>query len=255
MNLKSILGILLGLCMWACQAKPTEADTAKESPNAVAQTEANTEPEVEDINTQTIDDKLITGVWYSPEAKVALLVRASKGKITEIRYAKGAANFTKVSLGSQKGTELGFTIGFSVNNEKLSLEHGFTPMGAYYMISPEGKSTQQIAYQLSDEVADYDNATSVFQWYFVGQQFINYDNNDRIIQTPQEGTNTNEVFLTIKKANGAEEYITAKINPATHELRFTSQSLGNVKALCTANGLDVYNQSNQQIATFSIEPK
>lgn len=256
MNKNTLSVFALILFFLACEGK--KANTTPPTSDSTSQKDAMPPKAAETEMSE--EDKQRSGVWYAPSSQEAFIVEVQAGKAQKVRYAKGAEAFEEVKILSQesKGEMMGMlALKLSVKGKPMTMDYGYTPMGAYYAVRPaQNGNTENIAYLISPEIFVYPNASMVFSSFFTANEFESGgEQSEYILSTPQEGAEEGEVFFIYKNTANEEEYITAKIDPKTHELLFTSKYLGKVKAKFNDTNLEIYNPANQPIKTFSMKPK
>ncbi len=204
----------------------------------------------------------VGGAWYIPATQTALLVSWSNGKITKVQYAKGNGKFANATLKAQAESDMGYRFSYSLPTAPAVVyeaTQGFSPLARFLSIQTVGTYESIDATQFAGEefTSMYDISTASdcamrFLRYF---KYVNNENQAEINpDDAQEGLQVNQVALIYKYANGDEEEFMATINPTTHELSFSTPTLGKVRMKLNPSGFDLFDSANQPKGSFSFQP-
>lgn len=206
----------------------------------------------------------VGGAHYAPATKSALLISFSNGKITKLQYAQGNGKFVNATLKSQSGSEANYDYKFTYTLPTApavvyEAVQGVSPLGSGFSVQEVGKYESVTAWQFeatnTPQTEHYLNASRCAFYYLSHFKYINNDTQEEIVaEDSQEGTQENQVILTYKNASGKEETNVANINPTTHEVSFSTPSLGKVRLKLNEMGFEMFNSVNQSKGTFTFNP-
>ncbi|MDX1904902.1 MAG: hypothetical protein SFU27_12160 [Thermonemataceae bacterium] len=226
----------------ACKSQESKKDEQNnaDSTKKIANSQQVVKKEDKNPKTQTnTDQKLglkVEGSYYSPKTQEMLLAEWGKNKITKLMYAAAGSNkFVTAQVISESGSPdaMDYTFSFKVANKTLKAVMGVSPGGVGLSVTDNDDNTTQRDFSEANnsnpmQTAQYGVAFFVREIYWRG--FKNERNNATIIaEDSQEGTSDGQLNFKYTDPAGQEEFFAAYVNPKTHQLTFTSTSMGKIR--------------------------
>lgn len=267
MNKLLISAILLATFM-ACKPKENQENKQSATQDSTKKTETSSEtpkeaPKKEENkvseNTPSLGLK-IQGSYYCPQTKEMLLAVWDGKKIKKLMYAAGGSNkFVDAEIVSESGSADGmdYKCSFKAAGKNFEAMMGISPGGIGLSVTENGNEANSRTFSEGvdndpSSTAQYGVAFFVREIYWRG--FKNESNNATLIaEDVQEGTGEGQLYFKYTDPAGKEEYFAAQVDPKTHQLTFTSTSMGKVR--CELDNemrwvLRVFNAQNKKIGDF-----
>ncbi|GAB4494094.1 MAG: hypothetical protein OHK0045_24760 [Raineya sp.] len=261
---KLLIATLLLVTFIACKSKEKENQDNKQNvtKDSTQKTETPKQEEkkpTEEQSAQTPSIGLkIQGSYYCPQTKEMLLAVWDGKKIKKLMYAAGGSNkFVDAEIVSESGTADGmdYKFSFKVAGKTMEAMMGVSPGGISLSVTEGGNYDRTFSEGNSSDptnAAQYGVAFFVREIYWRG--FKNESNNATLIaEDSQEGTGEGQLYFKYTDPAGKEEYFAAQVAPKTHQLTFTSTSMGKVR--CELDNemrwvLRVFNAQDKKIGDF-----
>lgn len=261
---KLLISALLLATFVACKPKENQENKQGATQDSTQKTETPKQDEkkaTEQQSTQTSSMGLkIQGSYYCPQTKEMLLAVWDGKKIKKLMYgAAGSNKFVDAEIVSESGTVDGMDYKFSFKAAGKTMETmmGISPGGMGLSVSDNGGSNSRTFSEANNSdpssTAQYGVAFFVREIYWRG--FKNESNNATLIaEDSQEGTGEGQINFKYTDPAGKEEYFAAQVDPKTHQLTFTSTSMGRVR--CQLDNemrwvMRVSNAQNKKIGDFA----
>lgn len=210
-------------------------------------------------------DISLSGSYYSPATKEVILIKwnSAGGYIDKVMYAKGTGKFVNMQIMTQRGDMKMLDYSFKMYdrakpNIVFEAVIGTSPGGISLGVTTNKNDATLRSFSMirqgdyEIESAKFGVASFVRSVYW--KEFKNEANNATLAaEDSQEGTANGQLYFTYTDPAGKQEYFTATVNPITHQLTFTSKSMGKVR--CELDNemhwvVRMYNAQNKKIGDF-----
>ncbi len=264
---KLIISAILLASFVACKPKENQENkqgTTQDSTQKPQTETPKTAEKKEEVKTDDTTPSMnlnISGYYYCPQTKEMFLLEQKGKKINKVMYAAaGTNNFLDAQIVEESGSPDGmdYKFSFKAGNKTLEAMMGVSPGGTGFSVKDKGNEASQRDF--SDSRTDFSMETAKYGATFVVREiywrgFKNESNKATLIaEDSQEGTGEGQLYFKYTDPAGKEEYFAAQVDPKTHQLTFTSTSMGKVR--CELDNemrwvLRVFNAQNKKIGDFA----